>query len=186
VRTGDLLAVGVGDSELSAAIAESGQAGSDYDHIGLVERCTDGVFIWNANATHGVCRSPLTAFINREAEAGSKAFHVYRLAHPIAWDEVFAKLRRWAGLPYNQSFHPSDDSFYCADLIARAFPDGFFAPHPMQFNGDFWETYYAKIGSAIPHNEPGFHPADMLKRDDIRFVGELPLAASSDEDTVVT
>jgi len=175
LRTGDLIAVSVGSEELSRAIANSGQFRNDYDHIGLIEKTPQGFLVWNANQTHGVCQETLAAFIQRETEQDAKEFHIYRILKPPDFGRILTNIKRWEGLPYNFSYQASESSFYCADLIARAFPAGFFEPRPMQFVGDHWKGYYRKLGLAIPENEPGYHPADMLSHPNIRFIETLSL-----------
>jgi len=132
-----------------------------------------GIYVWNANRTHGVCQETLAAFITRESEREPKEFHVYRAKQQIDFQQIIKNLERLVGLPYNFSFKTSDNSFYCADLIARSFPGGYFKPRPMQFVGTHWNDYYQKLGQPIPEGQSGFHPADMLAHPDIRFVGLL-------------
>jgi len=173
LQTGDLIAVSVGSGNLSRAIADSGKFRSDYDHIGLIQITPQGVLVWNANHIHGVCQEPLATFIKRETEQESKEFHIFRIQQEIDFSQIITKIADWEGSPYNFSFQPSSSSFYCADLIARAFPEGFFKPRPMQFVGNYWNGYYRKLGLPIPVNELGYHPADMLSQSNIRFLGTI-------------
>ena len=174
LRSGDLIGVSAANSDLGQAIAASGQT-PEYDHLGLMERQGGDVLVWNANPELGVIAERLPDFISRETARESRQFHIYRFNTEVNAEAVLDYVRRQNRLPYNHSFRQSDNAFYCADLIARAFPPGFFTPKPMQFNGDYWDAYYRKLGISVPHGELGFHPADMLTQDNLNYLGELNL-----------
>jgi hypothetical protein len=174
LRSGDLIGVSAANSDFSRAIGTSGET-EDYDHLGLVERDGQRIFVWNANPTIGVAKELLTDFITRESENEARQFHAYRPKQVIDIKAALAFADQQLGLPYNHSFQPSETSFYCADLIARAFPPGFFAAKPMQFKGDYWTDYYRKLGTTVPHDELGYHPSDMLAQNNLSYLGELTL-----------
>jgi len=117
--------------------------------------------------------------MKRETERDSKEFDIYRIEQQLDFAKIIAGIEYWQGLPYNFSYQRCDNSFYCADLIARAFPADFFEPRPMQFVGAYWNEYYRKLGLSIPEKELGYHPADMLSHPSIRFVGAVNFLSSA-------
>jgi len=174
LNTGDLVLVAAGGSAFSGAIAASSQGDNKaYDHIGLIEQTSLGPVVWNANVTLGVARETLSEFISRECAKEDKGFHIYRAIDVADYEPILGKLQQWLGLPYNFSYVPSKTAFYCADLIAKAFPTGYFVPKPMKFVGEFWERYFDKQGIPIPHGELGFHPTDMVNDTKVLFRGSL-------------
>lgn len=173
LSSGDLIGVSASQSQLSQAISASHNSRGEYDHIGVVECADNEVYVWNANQTLGVCRETLSEFIARESNSGLRRFDVYRCEAEMTLSETFNFLKENLGLPYNHSFRTSDKAFYCADLIARAYPPNFFKAKPMRFPGAYWTGYFQKLGTEVPHGELGFHPADMLAQEDLILIGEL-------------
>ena len=170
--TGDLVAVGNGTSDFSTAIVASNNISTrSYDHVGLVEKQGDAIFIWNANPKWGVVGESWQDFLSREEESGERAFHFYRLKEHADFGMALKRIHSWEGLPYNYSFIRTDGAFYCSDLIGRAFPEGIFKSRPMKFGGDFWTVYYDDLDLPIPDGEPGFHPADMVQQENMRCLG---------------
>ena len=50
---------------------------------------------------------------------------------------------------------------------------------PMQFGddqhviSDFWQTYYDKLGLAVPLNQAGTNPSQLSQSEDLQYLGEL-------------
>ncbi len=80
------------------------------------------------------------------------------------------------GLPYNPTFSPAGQGFYCSQLITHSFMEAnhgktVFALHPMNFKLDnsdtfspAWIQYFAELNQPIPQGQPGNNPG-LLSRD---------------------
>ena len=178
LQTGDLIGVAGIESDWGAAIMASSKRVPQaiYDHIGLIEKTEKACYVWNANPHDGVARELLADFVDREEVNVPKTFGLYRLndAGTLDFQAVLAKMRPLLGLPYNFSFLPKNDSYYCSDFVARCLPDGVFPLEAMHFEGDFWRGYYDKLNIAqIPEGQPGINPSDMLGSPRVHYLGDL-------------
>lgn len=67
--------------------------------------------------------------------------------------------------PYNASFYPDGDGFYCSQFVAEILP--IFETIPMKFGdgeqeiSDFWKDYYRELGLPVPLNQPGTNPSQL-------------------------
>lgn len=182
-REGDLLFVTAGTQGLSGAIdAATRRSGApSYDHVALVADGAQGLELLHAD-TEGSRRQPLDAFM-RQARQAHRQVDVYRLKPPqrAAIAEAVATARGMLGKPYNSTYVPSEDSYYCSDFIERAFrTHRVFATQPMNFRnlqtGEFpahWVQFYASRGLAIPQGEPGTNPNDMAASPVLEKLGRL-------------
>ncbi|WP_294964103.1 YiiX/YebB-like N1pC/P60 family cysteine hydrolase [uncultured Gilliamella sp.] len=79
------------------------------------------------------------------------------------------------GSPYNHSFHPDAEGFYCSELITYAFKtelcDDYFQLYPMNFKDlttqqilPYWNNYYDCIKQTIPQGVLGSHPQQLLRQ----------------------
>jgi hypothetical protein len=179
LRTGDLIAASPLDetaSEWSEAIMASAKRNvhRNYDHVGMLELCPDGrILVWNANPLLGVAAEEISDFIQREHAESEKIFDVFRVTEAVDFEQVIQKMQPLLGLSYNFSYVKSEEAYYCSDLIARTFPEKVFPAQPMRFAGEFWLSYYERLGMAIPERQPGTNPNDMLAQDNIDFIGNL-------------
>lgn len=177
LKTGDLIGVAGVESDWGEAIMASSKRKiyTIYDHVGMIEKAQNQIFVWNANPHNGVAREKLSDFIQREEKQISKTFSVFRLKEDLKIDfsSVLSKMTRLLGLPYNFSFIQSDQAYYCSDFIARTYPKGIFALEPMKFVGDYWTHYYEKLSLEIPQGLLGINPNDLFAADFIDEMGEL-------------
>jgi len=174
LKTGDLIFVSGCDTAFSEAIIASQENPVQaYDHIGIIEKRLDGAIIWNANPELGVVAETLIDFRKREERTASRRYEVYRFKGKEAIKPAIDWIKQQEGLPYNWSFLKSEDSFYCADLIGRAFGQGVFPTLKMQFTGEFWDKHYKELGMEIPYGELGFHPAVMAGQENLLYLGAL-------------
>ena len=151
LENGDLIFVRE-DTEMGQAIQAST---GNYSHVAIF---LDG-FIYHATVEGGVlAQSPEDFF---EAE---KVYDFYRCAE-IDCPEVKKRAESLLGAPYNASFYPDGDGYYCSQFIAELLP--IFETIPMKFgNGeqeisDFWSEYYRELGLAVPLNQPGTNPSQL-------------------------
>ena len=163
LQNGDLLFT-VGQSEMAAAIRT---ATGSYSHVGIF---FDGE-IYHATQDKGVTHQPLSHFL----EEGDM-YHVF--AYPEIDDSAaFKEAKSHLGKPYNASFYPEIEGFYCSEYIARILP--IFETIPMQFGDEknlisnFWQVYYEDLGSAVPVGHPGTNPSQLAQSAKLIFIGEL-------------
>ena len=93
-----------------------------------------------------------------------KIYDLYRYPK-IDHKEVKKQAESLLGSPYNTSFYPDGDGYYCSQFIAELLP--IFETIPMKFGSDtqeisdFWSEYYRELGLAVPLNQPGTNPSHL-------------------------
>ena len=151
LENGDLIFV-KDDSDIGQAIQEST---GNYSHVAIF---LDGQ-VYHATVEGGVlAQSPEEFF-----EHGK----VYDLYHYEQIDciEVKKRAESLLGAPYNASFYPDGDGFYCSQFVAEILP--IFETIPMKFGADtqkisdFWREYYRELGLHVPLNQPGTNPSQL-------------------------
>ena len=151
LENGDLIFV-KDDSDIGQAIQEStGQ----YSHVAIF---LDGQ-VYHATVEGCVlAQSPEEFF-----EAG-KVYDLYRYPG-IDLKEVKKRTESLLGAPYNASFYPDGDGFYCSQFVAEILP--IFETITMKFGddtqeiSDFWREYYRELGITVPLNQPGTNPSQL-------------------------
>ena len=151
LESGDLIFV-KDLSDMGQAIQEST---GNYSHVAIF---LDG-FIYHATTEGGViAQSPEDFF---EAE---KVYDLYRYPK-IDHKEVKNQAESLLGSPYNASFYPDGDGYYCSQFVAEILP--IFETIPMKFGddtqeiSDFWREYYRELGLAVPLDQPGTNPSQL-------------------------
>ena len=159
LETGDLIFVSE-NTEMGQAIQAST---GNYSHVAIF---LDGS-IYHATVEGGVlAQSPEDFF---EAE---KVYDLYRYAE-IDCPEVKKKAESLLGAPYNASFYPDGDGYYCSQFIAELLP--IFETIPMKFGDEeeeispFWEDYYRGLGLAVPLDQPGTNPSQLAQSPQLQF-----------------
>ena len=159
LETGDLIFVSE-NTEMGQAIQAST---GNYSHVAIF---LDG-FIYHATVEGGVlAQSPEDFF-----EAG-KVYDLYRYSG-IDLKEVKKRAESLLGAPYNASFYPDGDGYYCSQFIAELLP--IFETIPMKFGNykqeisDFWSKYYNELGLAVPLDQPGTNPSHLAQSPHLQF-----------------
>ena len=151
LESGDLIFV-KDDSDIGQAIQEST---GHYSHVAIF---LDGK-VYHATMEGGVvCQEPVDFF---------KSDRVYDICRYPGIDlkEVKKLAVSFLGAPYNASFYPDGDGFYCSQFVAEILP--IFEPIPMKFGdnmqkiSDFWRDYYKELGLVVPLNQPGTNPSQL-------------------------
>ena len=139
-------------SDMGQAIQEST---GNYSHVAIF---LDG-FIYHATTEGGViAQSPEDFF---EAE---KVYDLYRYTE-IDCTEVKKRAESLLGSPYNATFYPDGNGYYCSQFVAEILPT--FETIPMKFGddtqeiSDFWREYYRDLGLPVPLNQPGTNPSQL-------------------------
>ena len=151
LENGDLIFVRE-DTEMGQAIQAST---GNYSHVAIF---LDGQ-VYHATVEGGVLAQASEVFF----EAGK----VYDLYHyeQINCAEVKKRAESLLGAPYNASFYPDGDGFYCSQFVAEILP--IFETIPMKFGddtqeiSDFWREYYRELGITVPLNQPGTNPSQL-------------------------
>ena len=139
-------------SDIGQAIQEST---GNYSHVAIF--LDDSIY--HATVEGGVlAQSPEDFF-----EDG-KIYDLYRYPK-IDHEEIKKQAEGLLGSPYNASFYPDGDAFYCSQFIAEVLP--IFETIPMKFGddtqeiSDFWREYYRELGLPVPLNQPGTNPSQL-------------------------
>ena len=172
LRSGDLIFLGQGSSELSKAISGVTQTAehTSYSHMGMVQVDTNGIWVIHASSQKGVVKELIEQF-NLTVNDGLP--FVYRLKAEIKADfsQQLQLGNSVIGQPYNSTYIMEDKGFYCSELIYSLFErDSIFKLKPMTFKGDkntflpAWIDYYNKLNIPIPEGQPGCNPNGMAAK----------------------
>ena len=151
LANGDLIFVR-DESDLGQAIQDST---GNYSHVAIF---LDG-FVYHATSEVGVICQKLRDFLEPAC-----LYDLY-LYPKIDIQKVKKRADQYLGAPYNFSFYPDGDGFYCSQYIADILP--IFETIPMKFGdgeqeiSDFWNEYYRELGIAVPLNQPGTNPSQL-------------------------
>ena len=151
LENGDLIFV-KDDSDIGQAIQEST---GNYSHVAIF---LDGQ-VYHATVEGGVLAQSPEDFFEVE-----KVYDLYRYPK-IDHKEVKKQAESFLGSPYNASFYPAGDGFYCSQFVAEILP--IFETIPMKFGddtqeiSDFWREYYRELGLPVPLNQPGTNPSQL-------------------------
>ena len=159
LENGDLIFV-KDESDIGQAIQEST---GNYSHVAIF---LDGQ-VYHAITEGGVlAQSPEEFF---EAE---KVYDLYCYAK-LNHKEGKKRAESLLGAPYNASFYPDGDGYYCSQFIAELLP--IFETIPMKFGegeqeiSSFWEDYYRGLGLAVPLDQPGTNPSQLAQSPQLQF-----------------
>ena len=148
------------NTEMGQAIQAST---GNYSHAAIFM----GGLVFHATVEGGVlAQSPEDFF---EAE---KVYDLYRYPK-IDLKEVKKKADSHIGAPYNASFYPDGDGFYCSQFIAELLP--IFETIPMKFGDEeeeispFWLDYYKELGLAVPLDQSGTNPSQLAQSPQLQF-----------------
>ena len=159
LESGDLIFVR-DHTEMGQAIQAST---GNYSHVAIF---LDGK-LYHATVEGGVLAQSSEDFFETE-----KVYDLYRYAE-IDDKEVKKRAENLLGAPYNASFYPNGDGFYCSQFIAELLP--IFETIPMKFGddeqqiSDFWRDYYKELGLAVPLNQPGTNPSQLAQSPRLQF-----------------
>ncbi|ALR32587.1 hypothetical protein ATE47_11995 [Chryseobacterium sp. IHB B 17019] len=158
------------------------QENASFDHIGILEKTKNEVFVLHAAPKGGSQKQILKEFLKDQADDGQKVI-VYRLKkqYQNAIPAALERAESMVGKPYNFNYILDENSYYCSDFIERAFrKDAVFKLEPMTFidpktgkTNDFWEEFYKKKNLKVPEGEPGCNPNGLAASDKLERVREL-------------
>ena len=186
IKNGDLIFVGAQTEELSGAISRVTKISekTNFDHVGLIEKTSDSIFVLHAAPMGGSQREEIHHFYTSQTEKNNKIV-IYRLQkeYQATIPNAITKAKTMLGKPYNWLYILNDDELYCSDFVERAFRnDKVFELIPMNFKNketgiidNFWIDFYRKKGKEVPQDEPGTNPNQLATSEKLIKVGELNL-----------
>ena len=169
-RSGDLIFVeGSPSGAMDQAIMHST---GTMVHVGIVEVRGDSVFVIDATPKTGVSRRDLATFFEQQKDENGHLpnMKLMRLRAPYDVEAFVAKAKSHCGKPYDLSFLPDNDRYYCSELIYDCYQvEGkpLFEAEPMNFRnsqGEFdpyWVELFEAQGMAIPQDALGTNPEAM-------------------------
>lgn len=184
LKNGDLLFVTAKETGLSGAInnVTQKQKIASFDHIGILEKEGNRMFVLHAAPKGGSQKQTLKDFIKDQETDGQKVM-VYRLKpeYQKAIPGALEKANSMLGKPYNFNYILDENSYYCSDFIERAFSnDSIFRLEPMTFidpktgkMNTFWEEFYKKKNLKVPEGELGCNPNGLAGSDKLDRIGAL-------------
>ena len=159
LENGDLIFV-KDSSDIGKAIQEST---GNYSHVAIF---LDGQ-VYHATVEGGVIAQLLEDFFE-----DGKVYDLY--CYPkIDHKEVKKQAESLLGSPYNASFYPDGDGYYCSQFIAELLP--IFETIPMKFGDEeeeispFWLDYYKELGLSVPLDQPGTNPSQLAQSPQLQF-----------------
>ncbi|GHU43533.1 UDP-N-acetylmuramoylalanyl-D-glutamate--2, 6-diaminopimelate ligase [Bacilli bacterium] len=156
------------EDEFAAAISESTGA---YSHVAIA---TSGTTVIHATPKDGVIEETLVAFLSNHPQVDC-----FRVADIVAPD-VLLEARKHLGKPYNHSFYPDGDAFYCSQLVITAFANQVKLPETAMTFGDgeklisdYWQAYFDQLGVAVPLGQLGSNPDQIARFSALEYIGTL-------------
>ena len=164
-QLGDVLFILENDGSLSDMIAnvEKGYDDEKFNHAGMyagddkvIEATKDGVVLTDLNDF--IFRAVDDVLVARVSISMGKKAATYA--------------NKQVGKAYNDTFVPTEDKFYCTELIVKAYDwaaqEKFFTEHKLTFptsgeQFEFWKSYYEKRNMQIPFDALGTNPASLSK-----------------------
>ncbi|ERJ13858.1 YiiX/YebB-like N1pC/P60 family cysteine hydrolase [Haloplasma contractile] len=167
LEKGDILFIYRGDEEVDHSIAHIFKGYNDllFNHV--------GIYIGNNLVIEAI--KPEV----REVSLQLFLEEVYEHSVIVAkTDEMIKKnaadlATSCVGLPYNDSYLPSTQAFYCSSMVHYLFRkannnEPFFKEHMLSFKDirtgetmPFWVDFYKKMGLEVPEGVEGSHPSNL-------------------------
>lgn len=184
LKNGDLVFVTAQKENLSGAINRVTQKNENenYDHIGIIEKKKNAIFVLHAAPKGGSHKETLKKFIKNQTKEGSEIY-VYRLKseYQNSIPEAIKKANSLLGKPYNFTYVLNEETLYCSDFIERIFRSSqIFELKPMTFinpktgkTDDFWIKFYQDKNMEVPEGKLGCNPNGMAGSDKLIKIRKL-------------
>lgn len=180
IENGDLVFVESNEQNLSGAISrvtKGDESKISYDHIGIIEKNGNQVYVLHATTKGGSKRESLKSFLKTQGNT-RKAIYRLKNGYKSAIPDAIKRAKEMLGKPYNTLYILNDSSYYCSDYIERAFrKDSIFELNPMTFKNpetgeidDYWKSFYAKYHKEVPEGELGCNPNGLSESSKIQKV----------------
>ena len=141
-----------------------------YTHVAIVESVGDTVWIIDATPQNGVSRRPYQRSFKDIPD-------VYRFEDRSNVDSALIRARSFIGLPYDNSFLPDNNAFYCSELVYECFLTSYplqenrhlFEAKPMNWRNakgrlpKYWKNHFKKLKMPVPEGVMGTNPTDLSR-----------------------
>lgn len=184
IRNGDLIFVTAQKENLSGAINRVTQKNEteNYDHIGIIEKNKNSVFVLHAAPKGGSQKETLKDFIKNQTE-GNAEIYLYRLKPEFqnSIPEAIKNANSLLGKPYNFTYVLNEETLYCSDFMERIFRNyHIFELKPMTFvnpktgkTDDFWFKFYQEKNMEVPEGKLGCNPNGLASSEKLVKVKRL-------------
>ncbi len=184
LKNGDIVFIGAENEGLSGAIknATYNPNSFNFDHVGMIERTKDSIFVLHAAPKGGSQREVLMNFY-RTQKTKDNSIIIFRLKKEVQFSipSAIATAKSMLGKPYNWTYILNEEEYYCSDFIERAFrKDSIFEHIPMNFKNkttgtfdQYWIDLYRNKNLEIPQDQPGTNPNQLSTSPKLTLVGEL-------------
>lgn len=196
IFNGDLIFVEAMDSGMDEAISqatyETGNASRDdnerdYSHVGMIENCSDTLFVIEAVPKAGVRRITLMEFLkaNDNPHDDNPNCHIYRLrgrknTSRQMVESYLENAKSHLGEPYDLRYLPDNGAMYCSELVYESYLDEdgghIFRASPMNFLAqdgtlpEYWADLFSSLKSPIPQGILGTNPNDLARSEAIHEI----------------
>lgn len=187
-ETGDLIfqtgATGSMTEAIRQATAEAHRK-ETYTHVGIIYREGERLSVIEAKSASGVTVTPLEQFLREsQTREGKPIAVVARLNIPdvrkIA-EKAAARALEKVGCPYDHTFLPDNDRYYCSELVWETFLGSddstrLFPAAPMNFKDStghfptYWSDHFAELHMPVPQGTPGTNPNSMSQDPRLKVV----------------
>ncbi len=158
-----------GSDECLRDSADGANAGSVYDHVGIVVVEKGKVYVLEATPRAGVVLTPWDGFVAAAPFIdGSPGITVMRLNVDFPVEEAIERAKSHLGEPYDWHFLSNNGKMYCSELVydSYLYADGshIFTASPMNFRDgegnmpEFWTELFSSFGEPVPEGIPGTNP----------------------------
>ncbi len=181
LKEGDFIFQNLNCGPMCEAINEVtfGYEGQKFNHIGLVIKQEEELFVIEANWPK-VRVVSLEAFLNYTPNPQYLGRLKDSFKHLIPEAVSFAL--KQIDTPYDSAFIYDNDAYYCSELIYDAFKAANGSPvfqlYPMTYKSPnsneffpIWIDYYNQLDVEIPEGLPGCNPAGMSLSDKLDILG---------------
>src|SRR5690606_45943 len=183
LKNGDLIFVEARKENLSGAINRVTQKSevANFDHLGLIEISTNGIFVLHASPELGSAKEPLKDFYEKNLETQQEMV-IYRLKkeYQSTIPKAIEEAKQMLDKPYNFTYILNEESYYCSDFVERAFRNsGVFEHIPMNFKNkegeidSFWISFYEKMQLEVPQDQAGTNPNQLAGSDKLIRLGKF-------------
>lgn len=183
LKNGDLIFVEAREENLSGAINRVTQKSevANFDHLGLIEISSHGIFALHASPELGSAKEPLKDFYEKNLETQQEMV-IYRLKkeYQSAIPKAIEEAKQMLDKPYNFTYILNEESYYCSDFVERAFRESAVFEHiPMNFKNkegeidSFWISFYEKMQLEVPQDQPGTNPNQLAGSEKLIRLGKF-------------